>query len=102
MFDIDFANKEYLYGLLAIPVLAALFVLYLAKRKRDMEKIGNSSVLRPLMPEYSKARPIIRFSLVMLALAFLIIAAARPRMGSQLSEVKTQGSEIMILPERGL
>ena len=97
MFDIDFANKEYLYGLLAIPVLAALFVLYLAKRKRDMEKIGKSSVLRPLMPEYSKARPIIRFSLVMLALAFLIIAAARPRMGSQLSEVKTQGSEIMIL-----
>ena len=97
MFDIQFANKEYLYGLIAVPVLAALFVLYLAKRKHDMQKIGNSAVLRPLMPEYSKARPIIRFAFLTLALAFVIIAAARPRMGSKLSEVKTQGSEIMIL-----
>ncbi len=97
MFDIQFANKEYLYGLIAVPVLAALFLLYLAKRKRDMQKIGNSAVLRPLMPEYSKARPIIRFALLTVALAFVIIAAARPRMGSKLSEVKTQGSEIMIL-----
>ena len=97
MFDIQFASKEYLYGLLAIPVLAVLFLLYLAKRKRDMQKIGNHKVLQPLMSEYSKARPIIRFVLLSIALAFLIIALARPRMGSRLSEVKTQGSEIMIL-----
>ena len=97
MFDIQFANKEYLYGLALIPVLALLFVIFLAKRNRDMQKIGNSPVLKPLMPEYSKARPILRFVFMSFALAFLIIAAARPRMGSKLSEVKTQGSEIMIL-----
>ena len=93
----EFANKEYLYALLLIPVLAVLFVLYLFNRRRAVEKIGNVSVLAPLMPEVSTSKPILRFVLICLSLACLIVASARPRMGSKVSEVKSQGSEIMIL-----
>ncbi|MCQ2252884.1 MAG: VWA domain-containing protein [Bacteroidales bacterium] len=97
MFDIEFANKEYLYFLIAIPVFALAFVWYLHRRKADLKKIGNISVLKPLMPEQSASRPIIRAVLAGMALSLLIIACARPRVGSKLVEATSEGNEIMVL-----
>ena len=97
MFDVQFANKEYLYALLIIPILALIFALYLINRKRAIEKIGKNSVLAPLMPEVSTSKPILRFILICLALSCLIVAAARPRMGSKMTETTITGSEIMVL-----
>ena len=94
--DIQFANKEFLYFLLVIPVFAALFFLHLNRRKKAMEKIGSRKVILPLMEEYSSSRPIVRAAFLLLALTFMIIAVARPRMGTKLKEVSSEGSEIMI------
>lgn len=97
MFDIQFANKEYLYLLIAVPVLALGFAVYMQRRKAAMRKIGSIKVMKPLMPEASTARPIIRMILALLALTLLITAAARPRVGSRLVETTSEGSEIMIV-----
>ncbi len=97
MFDVEFANKEYLYLLIAIPVLLLAFAIYMQRRKAAMRKIGNMKVLKPLMPESSTARPILRMALAMLALSLIIIAVARPRVGSKLVESTSEGSEIMIV-----
>ena len=96
MFDLQFANTEFLYLLILIPVLALLFALFLHRRKVAMEKIGNNKILSNLMPEYSSSKPIIRGILLGLALTFLIIAIARPRVGSKLKEASSEGTEIMI------
>jgi len=61
-----------------------------------MEKIGSRKVLKPLMDEYSTSRPILRASLLLLTLTFMIIAVSRPRMGTKLKEVSAEGSEIMV------
>ncbi|MCQ2251457.1 MAG: VWA domain-containing protein [Bacteroidales bacterium] len=97
MFDIEFANKEYLYLLIAVPVLAVAFALYMRKRRADMRKIGDMKVMKPLMPETSTTRPILRCALALLALSLLILAVARPRVGSKLVEATSEGSEIMVV-----
>lgn len=97
MFDVQFANIEYLYLLLLLPVMALGFMLYMRRRRKALEKIGNIKTLKGLSPETSVSRPIIRAALAALAIALLIIAIARPRVGSKLKETTSQGNEIMIV-----
>ncbi|MBQ3656120.1 MAG: VWA domain-containing protein [Bacteroidales bacterium] len=94
--DIQFANKEALYFLFVIPVLAALFFLFLTRRRKALQKIGSRKVVLPLIEEYSSSRPIIKAVFLLVAFSFLIVAVARPRMGTKLKEVSAEGSEIMI------
>ena len=97
MFDVQFANIEYLYLLLLLPVMALGFLLYMHRRRKALEKIGNIKTLKGLCPESSTSRPIIRAALAAMAIALLIVAVARPRVGSKLKETTSQGNEIMIL-----
>ena len=97
MFDVQFANIEYLYLLILIPVLALGVLLYMRRRRKALERIGNLKTLKGLCPESSTARPIIRAALALVATALLIIAVARPRVGSKLAETTSEGNEIMIL-----
>jgi Ca-activated chloride channel family protein len=48
------------------------------------------------MPDASKSRPIVKFSLLIAALVLLIIAVARPQFGQQEKTVKRQGIEVMV------
>ena len=48
------------------------------------------------MPDASKSRPIWKFSLMMIALVLLIIAAARPQYGQKENSIKRQGIEVMV------
>lgn len=96
MENFQFANSEYLYGLLIIPILIVWYIIYLKNKRKAIKKIGNEDVLKRLMPEASKTRPVIKFSIMLLALSFLILAAARPQFGSKLQEISTNGAEIII------
>jgi len=96
MENFQFANSEYLYGLLIIPVFVLIFILLFIKKINDIKKIGNKEVIKSLMPEASNRRQIIKFTILMLALACVILAIARPQVGSKLKEVKTKGAEIII------
>lgn len=97
MFDVQFANKEYLYLLILIPILALGFILYMRRRRKALQRIGNIKTLRGLCPESSTARPIIRMALALAAMTLLTIAVARPRVGSKVAEATSEGNEIMIL-----
>ena len=41
MFDVQFANKEYLFLLLLIPVFAVMFMLYIHRRRKNLKKMPN-------------------------------------------------------------
>lgn len=91
-----FENTEFLYLLLVIPVLTALFVYALRDRKRRLERFGDAEIMKMLMPEYSLRRARLKFELLMLALVCLIVALARPQYGSKLKAVQREGIEIML------
>lgn len=92
-----FANSEYLYLLLLIPVLAIIYALVARRRRHLLAKFGNLELLQGLMPDFSRGRLRLKFVLYLLALACVIVAAARPQFGSKLREEKSKGVEMMLV-----
>lgn len=92
-----FANSEYLYLLLLIPVLAIIYALVARRRRHLLVKFGNLELLQGLMPDFSRGRLRLKFVLYLLAFACVIVAAARPQFGSKLREEKSKGVEMMLV-----
>ena len=71
-----FANPEYLYLLILIPIFVIIFIINVRLKRKSLEKFGENQVIKGLMPLASKRRPMFKFILMILALALIIIAAA--------------------------
>ncbi|HQN93517.1 MAG TPA: VWA domain-containing protein [Prolixibacteraceae bacterium] len=91
-----FGSPGYLYALLLIPALVALFIYFRIQRNKALREFGNPEILAPLMPGASGSRPIWKFAIVMLALAFLITGLARPQFGAKLQKINRKGIELII------
>lgn len=92
----DFAHPEILYLLAILPVMLAMYWLARFARKRKLERYGRLETISTLMPEASKYKPAIKITLMMLVVASLIIALARPRHGEREVAETREGIEIMI------
>ncbi len=91
-----FANIEMLWWLFSIPVFILGYVIMSRRLQRALQSFGDPELLAQMMPDASKSRPIWKFSIMMLTLALLIVAAARPQFGQQEKLVKRQGIEVMV------
>lgn len=91
-----FENSDILYLLFIIPVLLLGYYVYHRNFKARLVRFGSPEILNQLIPYFSKVRPFIKFNFVLLALALLIVALARPQFGSKLKEVKREGIEIIL------
>ena len=93
-----FANPEYLYLLILIPVILGLFLLSRMIRAKNIKKYGNPALLEAQMPDVSKYKPWIKISIQLVALALIVIILARPRaMGNSKAEtINVQGIEVMV------
>ncbi len=56
-----FANPDFLYLLLLLPVLAVLFIINEIRKKRAVRRLGNVAVVSTLMPEISGSRSVVKF-----------------------------------------
>jgi Ca-activated chloride channel family protein len=94
--NISFANSEFLYGLLVIPILV---VWYLRWAKKGTSEIRFSTLLpfKALKPTLKERLRHLPFILRMLLLAVLIVALARPRTSSSGQNVYTEGIDIAML-----
>jgi Ca-activated chloride channel family protein len=91
-----FANIEMLWWLITIPVFVMAYIIYTKRKQRQLAEFGDPELLAQLMPDASKVRPIWKFSLLIVALILLIVAAARPQYGQKEKTVKRQGIEVMV------
>ncbi|NOY38560.1 MAG: VWA domain-containing protein [Chlorobi bacterium] len=91
-----FAQHEFLYALLALPVIWALFLRAWHVRKRNIRKMGDPGLLAGLMPDISFSRPVLKAILFSLAYVFLVGGIARPQLGAKLETVKRSGVEIIV------
>ena len=91
-----FANIEMLWLLATIPVFAAAYWAYTRHKRRQLEAFGDAELMEQLMPNASRVRPTVKFSIVLVALALLIIAAARPQFGQSERTEKRQGIEAIV------
>ena len=78
-----FANPEYLYLLLLLPVVWVLYFYGVWRNRRNMARMGRADVLGGLMPDVSRYKPGAKFFLQQLALLVLVFLVARPQMLAQ-------------------
>ncbi|MBP5135605.1 MAG: VWA domain-containing protein [Paludibacteraceae bacterium] len=91
-----FANPEYLYALILIPIFIFLFFMMQYIRKRNIRKIGEGEAMKGMLLDYSATRVYVKFFLLQLGLAMLICCMARPQFGKRLETVKQRGLNIMV------
>ncbi len=91
-----FESPEYLWLLVVVAALAVIrFITYYSQRKR-LKKFGDPELIRQLMPDVSRWRPIAKFCLLELALVFIILMIARPQEAGSISSEQRRGIETVI------
>ena len=91
-----FEDPIYLYLLALIPILVLIHFLMLRRQKMQLRKFGDLELVRQLMPNVSRFRPLVKFWLLLGALALLIVVLARPQFGNKISHEKRTGIETII------
>lgn len=93
---IRFANNFALYLLTLIPLLIVFFYWVFRWKRQAMQRFGSLLLLQQLTPALSRTRQIWKIVLLLAAMFFLVLALARPQLGTKLEEVKREGVDIMI------
>jgi Ca-activated chloride channel family protein len=91
-----FAHPEAFWLLALIPLLALVYGWSAYRRRRRLEHFAEPATLSPLIPEASPARHFTKFVLLVVGVALIVVALARPQLGSKLREVTVKGVELML------
>ncbi len=93
---LDFAHKQFFYALLLLPALVAIYFFSLYLRKKAIERFGETDLFKRLAGDSSLAKKNLKFILALIAFGFLLIALIDPETGSNLENINTTGSDIVI------
>jgi Ca-activated chloride channel homolog len=91
-----FQEPQYLWLLSLVAVIFALFIMAAYVRRKRINKIGDSQLIKLLIPDSSPTRRVWKIILILLATTLMSLSMARPQFGSKLKDVTRQGVEIMI------
>jgi Ca-activated chloride channel family protein len=90
-------NTKLLWLLLVVPPALALFFWWRERsRQKLLAQFIEARLLSTLTVGISPQRRKIRFTLLVLASAFLIVALARPQHGFELEEIEQSGLDIVV------
>lgn len=91
-----FEDPQYLWLLWAVPLLALIRYYGLWHRRKKFKRLGDKQLIQSLMPNASSVRPTVKFWLIEVAVALMVVMIARPQMGSKISNDKRNGIETII------
>jgi len=82
--------------LLVVPALMVIRVIVNRRQLKRQKRFGDPKLLKLLTPDVSRFRPLVKFGLLLGALAMVIVMLARPQMGSKIQHEKRNGIEAII------
>ena len=88
-------EKIYLYFLAVIPIIVMLFLVNLYWKRKKQREFGDVELVKKLSPEKSVFKPVLKITVLLLALASLIIGLANPKIGSKMETVKREGIDVV-------
>lgn len=91
-----FEHIEYLYLLLLLLPVLAVFIAFQRWKKNSIARFGKATLVHRLIPDLSNGKQILKFALLSLAYVFLILGIANPQIGSRQEKVKRQGIDVVI------
>lgn len=97
-----FAEPLFLWGLLSIPLFALLFVYAYHRRKKLAARFVSLTMLPKLSTANSPWRRLAKALLLLLAIAFLFVALARPQWGHKMEHIERKGLDLVLLQDVSL
>lgn len=91
-----FEHNYFFYAFSVLPIFILLVILFFASRANKIKRIGDSALVRELMPYSSNRKLIIKAILFTLAFSSLILALCNLQTGSKLKEVKREGADVIV------
>jgi Ca-activated chloride channel family protein len=95
MWNLEFANPIFLYGLLILPVMMALYILRQRRQDPDIQLSSLESFEDKSVPLRLILRHVL-FGLKLAGMGLLILALARPQSVDSWSETTTEGIDISL------
>ena len=93
---IRFHNFYFLYLLSIIPILIIFYWLVFRWKRKALSRFGNLELVQKLMQHFSRGRQVLKVAMIILTVLFLILALARPQLGTKLEQVKREGVDIFV------
>ncbi len=93
MYELE--EKWYLYFLVAVPVMAMLFLYIQFWKRKKQREFGDLELIKKLSPEKSVFKPVLKLVILLLGLSCLIIGLVNPKIGTKLETVKREGIDII-------
>jgi Ca-activated chloride channel family protein len=97
-----FAEPNFLWCLFTLPLFALLFYYAYRRRKKLAARFVSLSMLPKLSTSVSPWRRLAKVTLLLLALAFLFVALARPQWGRKMEHVERRGLDLVLLQDISL
>lgn len=94
--DVRVGDPMMLWGLWLVPLLAVFMVWSGRSRRRRLARFADATVLPRLVAGRSTPREVLKAILVLIGLAALVVALARPRWGFTWEEVQRKGVDIVV------
>ncbi|MBI5916125.1 MAG: VWA domain-containing protein [Bacteroidetes bacterium] len=91
-----FEHPTFLYAFALLPLLLLVFWWFWRWRKRAIGRFADSNLAPLLMPDASRWKHRLKFGLVLLALAFLVVGMANPQWGTKREKVKRKSVDVLI------
>jgi Ca-activated chloride channel family protein len=86
--NISFGAPQWLWGLLLIPILIALFIRAEQRGFRRLHEFVSARLLPQLAGTVNRPRRVVRFGLQLLGLSLALVSLAQPRWGYTFEDVK--------------
>ena len=91
----QFDNPNFLYLTLIIPFLMLINFLYMSWRKKIQDSYSDSELLEIISPNRSNFKLNLKLILECLAILFLSIGLANPKIGTELNSINREGVDIV-------
>jgi Ca-activated chloride channel family protein len=93
MYELD--ESKYLYLLFLLPILAAIFLYVEFWKRKKQKEFGDVELVKKLSPEKSNFKPALKFGILLLGIAMLILGLVNPKIGTKVEKVKREGIDIV-------
>jgi len=91
-----FGFEQALYGYLLVPLLIAFLWLAVRLKRRALARFGEGELVKRLSQTVSRRRQAVKLVLLVVAVAALVTALARPQFGNRVETVRRQGQDIVV------
>lgn len=91
-----FYEPLYLLGLLLIPVLGMFYWIAISRKKKVLSRFGEIPLIMRAASGISFTRQAGKAIMLLAAVLFLALAAAKPQLGTHMEMVKREGLDIII------